>query len=59
MSTIRCILAIASNKGWPIYQLGVNNTSLHGDLHEMVYMKVLEGLSCSPGSVGRLRKSLY
>lgn len=59
MSTIICILEIASNKSWPIYQLDVNNAFFHGDLHEEVYMKVPEGLPCPYGSVCRFRKSLY
>ncbi|CAL2241016.1 unnamed protein product [Prunus armeniaca] len=58
--TIRCLLAIAAARHWPLHQLDVQNAFLHGHLDEKVYMlpppgfrRQGENLMC------RLNKSLY
>lgn len=48
MPTIGSILALVASKGWDLYQLDINNTFLHEDLHEEVYMKMPNGLSNPP-----------
>jgi hypothetical protein len=58
--TIRVLKALAVSQGWPLYQLDVNTTFLHGDLNEEVYMKPPLGLDLDhPDLVCKLQRSLY
>ncbi|CAM8920979.1 unnamed protein product [Rhodiola kirilowii] len=62
MNTVRTLLAIASSKGWPLYQLDVDNAFLYGHLDEEVYMTLPVGfykIEKSQGKVCKLNKSIY
>ena len=61
MAFIRLLFSMAAMRSWPLYQLDIKNTFLHGDLVEEVYMEqplgfVVQGKS---GLVCRLHCSLY
>lgn len=60
MTTVRMIFALAAHQGWHIQQMDVNNTFLHGDIHEEIYKVPPLRLELhQPNLVCKLQKSLY
>jgi Reverse transcriptase (RNA-dependent DNA polymerase) len=61
MGTVRMLMSCATNFNWPLHQLDVNNTFLHGDLKEEVYMEIPSECVTpqSAEKVCELKKSLY
>ncbi|GJT37724.1 putative RNA-directed DNA polymerase [Tanacetum coccineum] len=58
--TVRCVINLAVQYDWSIFQLDVNNAFLYGDLDETVYMSLPEGFfNPRDNRVCRLKKSLY
>jgi hypothetical protein len=60
-ATVRTVLTLAHSRDWPIHQLDVKNTFLHGNLSETVYCSQPTGFADSvhPDHVCKLNKSLY
>ncbi|GJX55740.1 ribonuclease H-like domain-containing protein [Tanacetum coccineum] len=60
-ATIRTVLSLAVSRQWPIHQLDVKKSFLHGHLTETVYMHQPPGFTDSAHSdyVCLLQKSLY
>jgi hypothetical protein len=55
MITLRVLMVIAASKNWPLYQLDINTTFLHGDLNEEAYKKPPPDLELShPNLVSKL-----
>jgi len=61
MTIVRAIIVMAATKGWSLHQMDVNNTFLHRDLHEEVYMEQPPNYvdQTCPNLVYRLKKVLY
>jgi len=59
--SLHIILALVAHFDLELQQMEVKTTFLNGDLEEEVYMKQLEGFSCSSGEhlVCKLNKSIY
>ena len=58
MDSIRLVLAISASKHWEVHHMDVKSTLLHGDIHEDIYIKHLEGYIDDPSLVCKLKKSL-
>lgn len=60
MTTIQIVISIAASQGWPLYQMDVKNTFLHGDLKEKGSMTPPPNvITNSSSDVFKLKSSLY
>ncbi|GKF95480.1 ribonuclease H-like domain-containing protein, partial [Tanacetum coccineum] len=58
--TVRCLINLAVQSGWSLFQMDINNAFLYGDLNEFVYMTLPPGyFSTNETKVCKLNKSLY
>jgi hypothetical protein len=58
-SSLRLLLAMASQNKWPIASFDVKSAFLHSDIDHDVYIWPPPGVSVEPGCVLKLRKALY
>lgn len=61
MNSIRVLISVVANQGWPLVQLDVKNVFLHRDLEDEVYMHLPPGFQLAFGKwkVCCLHKALY
>lgn len=61
MDTVRMIIALASQRGWRVYQLDVKSAFLHGELKEDVFVEQPQGYEAAGKKhmVYKLHKALY
>lgn len=61
LTTIRVVLILAISYDWPIHQLDVQNTFLHSDLQETIFMQQSPGFihATKPTHVCRISKAIY
>lgn len=61
IETVRLVVAIASMKGWSMYQFDVKSAFLNGPLEEEVFVKQPPGFEVAghEGKVYKLKKALY
>ncbi|KAE8706377.1 hypothetical protein F3Y22_tig00110393pilonHSYRG00025 [Hibiscus syriacus] len=61
LTTVRVLLALATNKDWNLWQMDVKNSFLHGKLDREIYMTQPMGFQSQdhPEYVCKIRKALY
>jgi hypothetical protein len=61
IESVRLLLALAANEGWPVHHMDVKSAFLNGELEEEVYVAQAPGfvVTGEEGKVFRLRKALY
>ena len=55
----RPVLAISASKHWEVHHTDVKSTFIHGEIHEEIYMKNIEGYIYDPSFFCKVKKSLY
>ena len=59
-TTLRILLMLAASADWEIHQMDVKTAFLYGDLEEVIYMELPEGIGIdNKDFVCKLQKSLY
>ncbi|CAM9900331.1 unnamed protein product [Sphacelaria rigidula] len=59
MTSIKLAMAVAVQRGWPLYHFDVNQAFVRAKMDTNVFMKLPEGCGPLTGSTVRLEKSIY
>ena len=59
LTSVRCLMAMAIVRRWPLYQMDMKSAFLNGDLYEEVYMQPPPSYPHSGSQVCHLRRALY
>ncbi|KAD5803210.1 hypothetical protein E3N88_14570 [Mikania micrantha] len=61
LTYVRVLIAVAATKGWPLFQMDVNNAFLYGTLDHVIYMTQPLGFEDHSrlGHVCKLKKAIY
>ena len=61
MNTIKILISLAAHFGWPLLQYDIENGFLHGELNEVIYMKISPQYNNQQrdNMASRLKNSLY
>ncbi len=57
--SLRYLLALATENGWPIHQMDVETAFLHAELKEFIFMRLPEGCGADSGKIVLLNRSIY
>lgn len=59
LPSVRIFLALCCKLSIPIYQMDVVSAFLNGEVKENIYISLPEGFKEEPGTVCKLKRSLY
>ncbi|CAM9740698.1 unnamed protein product [Sphacelaria rigidula] len=59
MTSIKLVMAVAVQRGWPLYHFDVTQAFVRAKMDTSVFMELLEGCGNLTGGTVRLEKSIY
>lgn len=59
LSTVRVLIAVCTEKNWPIFQMDVCSAFLHGEIQEDIYLLLPNNFDLPKNKICKLKKALY